>query len=337
MVSAVAALVLTGCVTVQRDTGLTEPSAGPSTSPGAARSNSPSSPRPSAAPATTAPTLTPDASSLLDGPIAPPTPSPTPPPTTPPRSDEPSIGYISLDESLPFVRSVSSGIRSAAASAGLPLHECDPRWSRSGVLDCAAQLAQAGVHGVVSFQPFADLAEDVCATIGAAPVVGVVFDQGTCEVSRLTIDQRASGRLAGEAVGAFADEEWDCGVNAWISLESSDADPDGRARMQGYREGYQTHCPLPDESYTLDDADRLVTAQIQLEELLPTLQGKRNIVVGLNEDAILGAMAAAEASGRQDQLWYSGQLADPSIRQRIACDPHYIASVAQFPEPTSAQ
>jgi ribose transport system substrate-binding protein len=82
----------------------------------------------------------------------------------------------------------------------------------------------------------------------------------------------------------------------------------------------------------LDDADRLVTAQTQVAARLGGLQGKRNIIVELNEDAILGAMAAASAEGRADEVWYSGQLADASIRGRIACDDQYIASVAQFPE-----
>ena len=62
------------------------------------------------------------------------------------------------------------------------------------------------------------------------------------------------------------------------------------------------------------------------------MKGSPNIVVGLNEAAILGAIAAGEATERQKQLWYSGQLADPSIRQTIACEPRYLASVAQFPE-----
>lgn len=254
------------------------------------------------------------------------------PNTLQPRSAEPLLGYISLDESLPFVRSVSSGIRDAASTAGIDLIECDPDWSQAGVLGCANQLAQAGVHGTISFQPFDDLAAEVCDITGDAPTIGVVFEQGPCQVSRLDIDQARSGRLAGAAVGAFAAERWDCAVNAWISLESSDADPDGRARMQGYRDGFVEHCPLPAQALAIDDADRLATAQTQLAGLLPDIKGKPNIVVGLNEDAILGAMAAVDAVDRANQFWYSGQLADPSIRQHIACDDHYIASVAQFPE-----
>lgn len=254
------------------------------------------------------------------------------PPTLPPKSDEPSIGYISLDESLPFVQTVSAGIRDAAMSAEIDLVECDAGLSAVGVMGCAEELAQAGVHGLINFQPFGDLSADICAATGDVPTVGVVFDQGACQVARLRIDQAESGRLAGDAMAAFAAQRWDCDVNAYISLESGDDDPDGRARMQGYRDGFGARCPLPDQVFILDGADRLATAQTQVGDLLDELKGKPNIVVGLNEDAVLGAMAAAAAAGREQQLWYSGQLADPSIRKHIACDEHYIASVAQFPE-----
>jgi ABC-type sugar transport system substrate-binding protein len=241
------------------------------------------------------------------------------------------IGYLSLDERTAFVATVSTSIREAAAAAGAELVACDPGWTREGVVACAQQLADAGIQGALSFQPFSDLAPEVCAALGV-PTVGIVFDQGSCQVSRLRIDQAASGRLAGEAVGRFAAEAWDCQTSAYLSLESNDADPEGRERMAGYRAGYEEHCPLPERTIRLDDADRLVTAQAQVARRLADLPGRRIIIVGLNEDAILGAMAAASAAGRQDETWYSGQLADAPIRQVIACDDHYIASVAQFPE-----
>lgn len=242
------------------------------------------------------------------------------------------IGYISLDDSAAFLRAVSTGIRAAAGSAGVDLVECTSGWTREGVTACADRLAGIGIDGLVSFQPHADLAAQVCAATGDVPTVGVVFDQGPCQVSRLHIDQAGSGRLAGAAVGRFAAERWGCDVSAYLSLESNDADPDGRARMAGYRAGFEEHCPLPAQALVLDGADRLATAQTQVSGLLDDLKGRRIVVVGLNEDAILGAMAAAREAGRDGQLWYSGQLADPSIREHIACDEKYIASVAQFPE-----
>jgi len=254
------------------------------------------------------------------------------PATVPPRSAEPSIGYISLDGSQAFVQAVSVGIRESATAAGIDLVECDSGWSRQGVKACADQLAQAGVHGIISFQPFADLAAEVCATTGDAPTIGIVYDQGPCQVSILQIDQAESGRMAGAAMGQFAALRWGCDVKAYISLESDDGDSIGAERMQGYRDGYQEHCELPKETRTLSGAQHLITAKTQVAAALEKLKGRPILVAGVSDIAILGAMEAAADAGREDHLWYSGQLADPDIRAEIACNDRYIASVAQLPE-----
>ncbi len=138
--------------------------------------------------------------------------------------------------------------------------------------------------------------------------------------------------MAGAAMGEFAAQRWDCDVKAYVSLESGPGDPIGGARMQGYRDGYEEHCQIPRRSFTLTDAQHLITAQTQMRSVLEQVKGKPILVAGVSDIAILGAMTAASAQDRLKHVWYSGQLADPAIRQTIACDEHYIASVAQFPE-----
>jgi ribose transport system substrate-binding protein len=295
------ALIVSGCVTAPREGAL--PSAPSTTMPSAAASAEPLASE-----------------------------QPAPSSALPNRSAKPSIGYISLDESQAFVRSVSAGIREAADEAGIELVTCDSGWTRSGVQACARRLSEAGVHGLLSFQPFPDLAADVCAATGDAPTIGIVYDQGPCQVALLEIDQAESGRLAGEAMGTFAAERWDCDVAAYVSLESEADDPIGGARMDGYRAGYQEHCELPEDSRSLGGAQHLATAETQVAALLRTLKGRPVLVAGVSDIAILGAMEAAAAAGRSDQLWYGGQLADAAIHAEIACNDHYIASVAQFPE-----
>jgi ribose transport system substrate-binding protein len=256
----------------------------------------------------------------------------TEPPTPSEAPEEPSIGYIALDGSQAFVQTISTGVREAAADVGMKLVECDSGWTRPGVRACTAELVEAGVDGIVSMQPFDDLTEEVCATLGDVPTIGIVYDQGPCQVSLFEIDQTESGRLAGAAMGQFAADRWDCDVKAWVSLGSGAEDPIGGARMTGYRDGYREHCDLPKQKRQLNDAQHFITAQTQMESVLDDIKVKRIMVAGVSEDAILGAMSAASRSDRAKQLWYSGQLADPGIRQTIACDNHYIASVAQFPE-----
>ena len=260
-----------------------------------------------------------------------PTASASPTPTVAPTPAEPAIGYMALDGSQAYVQAVSAGMREAAAAAGMKLVECDAGWKRTGVRICARKLANAGVTGIISMQPFGDLAEEVCETIGNVPAIGIVYEQGSCQVSLLQVDQAESGRLAGAALGALAAKRWDCNVKAYVSLESGADDPIGGARMQGYREGFEEHCQMPKKKVTLNDAQHLITAQTQMASVLDDVSGKPIIVAGVSDSAAIGALQAAEAADRPNHVWTAGQLAEPAAREIIACDKHLVASVAQFP------
>jgi ribose transport system substrate-binding protein len=259
------------------------------------------------------------------GPDAAASPEPTP---TPP----PGIGYIALDGAQWYVADVSRGVRTAAEDSGYDLVECDSGGTREGVLACADQLAQAGVLGFISMQPFPDLAEQVCDSLGNAPAVGIIYDQGPCQASLLGVDQTESGRLAGAALGALAAERWDCDVKAYVELGSGAGDAIGSARMEGYRAGYREQCKLPRQQRTLSDAQFLITAQTGMAEVLEEIGGKPIIAAGVTDPAALGALQAAAEAGRPNHVWVAGQLADPEARQAIACEARYVASVAQFPD-----
>ena len=101
--------------------------------------------------------------------------------------------------------------------------------------------------------------------------------------------------------------------------------------MGGYAQGFREHCPIRDP-HVIAPADNEDNAFDEVSRLLPSLSGQRIVVVAINENAIMGAIRAAIALGRQGDLYYSGQGADPIIWREIACDPHYLASVAYFPE-----
>ena len=252
---------------------------------------------------------------------------------SPGTASGPAIGYISLGEQWPFAQAVSQSVREEARRLGVDLIECDSRLEREGVRECAEQLGEAGVVGAISFGAFPDLGADICAALGGVPVVGVAYDQGPCQVSAVGTDNHAAGALAGDALGRFSQERWDCDINAWVSLEASAAGTLGAERMAGYRDGYERYCAIPDDAaIVLDGTDRVVTAQRRVAALLEDLRGGRILIVGLNEDAVTGALRAARSAGREKDVWVSGQGADPSARRSIACDEHYVASVAHLPE-----
>ena len=233
------------------------------------------------------------------------------------------------------MQAVSRGIREAAAAAGIDLVECDSGWTRDGVQACADRAGRrpASTESSAS-SPSPTWPSDVCAATGDAPTIGIVYDQGPCQVSLLRDRPGRVGPPGRCRPGrSFAAERWDCEVKAYVSLESGADDPIGGARMQGYRDGYEEHCELPEQSRSLDDAQHLATAQTQMRDVLEEAQGqahpRRRRQRGRHPRRHGGRRGAGS---RRTTLWYSGQLAEPAIRQTIACDEHYVASVAQFPE-----
>jgi ribose transport system substrate-binding protein len=243
------------------------------------------------------------------------------------------IGYISLGDSVPFVKLVSDGIKQAAADAGQELAFCDSQIDQAKALECAQNLKVQGVQGVLNFQVFQDSSPEICDAYGNVPTIAIDIIQPPCQVAFMGANNREAGRMAGAEIGKFAKESWDCDITAYVSLESTAAGAANTDRMGGFRDGFKESCPIPaDKERILDGADRTDPALEQMTNLLGALPGNRIVVVAINEDGILGAIGAANTLGRQKDLWYAGQGADPSAWKDIACNPNYIATVAYYPE-----
>lgn len=242
------------------------------------------------------------------------------------------IGYISLGDSVPFVKLVSDGIREQAKIAGADFVFCDSEIKEDKSLDCARILANQKVQGVLNFQVYQQISPEICAALPqGAPVIAIDITQKPCETSFMGADNRRAGRIAGEAIGKFAKDTWNCDYTAYVSLESTAAGQANTDRMGGFRDGFTEFCPIKNEKI-LDGADRTDPALEKVSNLLPALPGNKVVVVAINEDGILGAIGAAKTQGREKDLFYAGQGTDPSIWCDIKNNPQYIASTAYFPE-----
>ena len=242
------------------------------------------------------------------------------------------VGYISLGDQVPFVKLVSDGIKEEAARQNVELLFCDSEIDAGKALECAQTFAVQGVEGLLNFQVFQDSSPEICAALPEGiPVIAIDIIQPPCQISFMGANNGYAGYLGGSALGEYFKENFDCDYTAYISLESSAAGAANRDRMGGYREGFTEFCPIVNE-HIMDGADRTDPALEQLTDLLPALPGERIAVVAINEDGIIGAIAAARTLGRDGDLYFSGQGTDPSIWCDVKNNPNYIASVAYFPE-----
>lgn len=243
------------------------------------------------------------------------------------------LGFIALGDSVPFSKLVTDGMRKNAKTAGADLVVCDSQLDGQKALDCAKSFKTQGVKAYLNFQVDQKLAGAVCKAGPDVPVIAVDIAQEPCQVAFMGAANEYAGALAGTAVGKFAKQKWNCDYDAYVSLESTASVDANRQRMGGYRKGFQSQCPGELKNEKILDADRTDAARTKMTDTLTALPGQKKIVVvAINDDGILGAIAAAKTAGRSEDIFVSGQGADPSALCGIKTNPNWIADAGYFPE-----
>lgn len=243
------------------------------------------------------------------------------------------LGYISLGESVPFVRLVSNGIKEQAKRAGAKLVFCDSAIDAAKALDCAKTFKTQGVQGYLNFDVFQNASASICKAGPQVPVISIDIHQKPCERAFMGANNLYAGYIAGKAVGQYFKKNFNCKYDTFVSLESTAAGVVNDQRMGGYRQGFSSVCGKIHNLKKIDGADRIDPARTKFADALTALPGQSHIiVVSINDDGIEGALAAAKTSGRVNDLYVSGQGADPSAWCLIKNNKQWIADSAYFPE-----
>jgi ribose transport system substrate-binding protein len=241
------------------------------------------------------------------------------------------LGYISLGDSVPFVKLVSDSIKREAEAAGAELIVCDSQLDGQKALDCARNFKTQGVQAYLNFQVDQSLAGAICEAGPQVPVIAIDIVQEPCQVSFMGAANEYAGNIAGEAIGKYAKDTWNCEYDAYVSLESTAAADANRLRMGGTREGFEKYCPIVNEKVL--DADRTDPARTKFADTLTALPDMHKIVVvAINDDGLIGALAAARTANRVEDIFLAGQGADPTSHCEILNNANWIADAAYFPE-----
>lgn len=266
---------------------------------------------------------------------------PTPPdavaefvPIEPGSGEGLTIGFTQLGLGVPFTEALQAGMEEAAAVAGIELITCDSKFDAAEALNCARQFRTRGVDGLVTFQADAAAAANICAEGPQVPVIAIDIEQQPCQTAFVGAANEYAGLIVGDALGRYFKENFDCQHDAWVSLESLAVGIVNDQRMDGIRKGFEAVCGPVHEERIIDTGagGQADTAQRQVVDTLTALPGAhRVIVVGINEDVITGAIAAARQLGRQDDIYLGVQNFDPGNCQ-IWTHPGFVASAAYFPE-----
>lgn len=246
------------------------------------------------------------------------------------------LGFIALDDSIPFSKLVSDGFKEQADIAGAELVFCDSKLDAATALQCVQNFAAQGVQAYMNFQPVSDAGQEICDAGPDVPVIAIDIAQGDCQTAFMGANNARAGFIGGEGLGNWISENWNCEIDAWVSLEDFGVGSVNDARMDGQREGYESVCGPIDESVVQVrelDAGRQDLALAAFGDTLTALpDASRIAVVAINDDGISAALAAARTAGREDQVAVSGMGVDPISHCEIATGGQWAGSAAFFPE-----
>lgn len=245
-----------------------------------------------------------------------------------------TIGFTQLGLGVPFTEALQAGMETAAEESGVELITCDSKFDASEALNCARQFRTREVDGLVTFQADAAAAANICAEGPQVPVIAIDIEQQPCQTAFVGAANSYAGEIVGAELGRYFQENFDCEHDAWISLESLAVGVVNDMRMDGMREGFEAVCGPVNNERIIDTGagGQADTAQRQVTDTLTALPGaEKVIVVGINEDVVTGALAAARSQGRSDDLFLGVQNFDPGNCQ-IWTAPGFVATAAYFPE-----
>jgi len=247
------------------------------------------------------------------------------------------IGFANLTEGISFTTQVRQGIEQAAKQAGnIDLVEANNNLDGATALSNAQNFITQQVDGVIEFQTDSKFGNVIMDKFRAKNIPVIAIDIPMPGATFFGADNYHAGTLAGQGLGQWIKQNWNSQVDALISLDLPQSGDIPAARMQGQRDGLESVVgKLPDSKVKhLDSKNTLEEARKLVADVLTTLPNAHHIaVVNINDDTALGAIAAAKAAGRLNDIAVVAQNATENARIEIRKPgSRFIGSTAYFPE-----
>ena len=250
--------------------------------------------------------------------------------------DKIKIGFANLTEDIPFAVRVREGMEKAAKANNVELVEADNKLDGATAAANADNFITQGVQGVVEFQTDEKFGKSIMDKFNAKKIPVIAIDIPMPGATFFGVDNPKAGGLAGKGLGEWIKQNWGGQIDALVMLELPQSGPTPAARMKGQRDGLESVIGKIPESKVkhLDSKNTLEEARKLMSDTLTTLPNAKHIaVVCINDDTAAGAIAAAQAAGRQKQIAVAAVDASDRGREEIRKPGSpQIGSTASFPE-----
>lgn len=257
--------------------------------------------------------------------------------TVAPAEESITVGYAGLSGEFPFVQDVNNGLQRVSDCLNVELIITDNEYDPQVALTNANTLVTRGVDVAIEFQTDVGVAPAICNTFDAAniPVIAIDIPHEPCAVF-FGADNLEAGKIGGRNLGRMAQERWGGDVDALVLLELPQSGEMPQQRMDGAALGVQEILPnlTEDQIIRVDGNGTLEDSRTVFQDVLTRLSDADHILVSaINDPSAVGALRAAEAADRTDDVMIAGQNATIEARTEICRDnPAFIGSVAYFPD-----
>ena len=248
-----------------------------------------------------------------------------------------TIGFANQSEELAFAIDVRRGLeRAVKMSNNIDLVVADNKLSPEEALRVADNLIERNVDLVIEYQIDERTNNRIMEKFQQAGIPVIAVDIPVVGATFFGVDNYRAGQMAGKALGEWVVENWAGQFEKLIVLEEPRAGSLVGARIRGQIDGLQEIVGPVDEAkkFNLDCGNTSSIAEAQVHKTLQRFPGRhRFAVLSFNDDAAIGALRAAKALGREEDVAIVGQGADRLVREEIRKrDSQIIGSTAYMPE-----
>ena len=231
------------------------------------------------------------------------------------------IGFGNLSDEMPFAQQVRAGLEQAARHLpNVELLICDNALDRQTALDNAEWFVNEGIDLVIEYQLDAAAGNIIMDKFNQAHIPVIAVDIPMPGATFFGADNYRAGYIAGENLGHWINKHWQGQFDILLKLDIERVGAAVTARLQGLQEGLQavTGPIAPEQIVTVNNIILQHEIEKSVSALLPQIPRELKVaVIGMNDDAAVGALNVFERAGRLDNVVAVGQNADRTGRTAI--------------------
>lgn len=224
------------------------------------------------------------------------------------------IGFGNLTERMVFARQVRASLEEAALSyPNIELLVRDNDLDRAKAIDNAAWFVEQKVDLVIEYQIDAAAGNVLMDRLNRHNIPVIAVDIPLPGATYFGADNYRAGYMAGAALGQSLKTERSGRLDVLLKLQASRVGAAVHARLQGLQEGVESVLGSLDNTaiVEIDGPVLIEETQIAVLERISSLPRTAVVgVIGINDEAVVGALHAFEQMGRLDQVVGVGQNAD---------------------------